>query len=293
MKPLLFAGVLFISSAGGALAADPAEKKPAPEPPPAAETGGFDYAVGAKFQTNYISRGITQTARGPGVTAYGELRYDWLYAGVQPWSVRLPSKPAAEIDLYTGIRPVFGPLSFDFGGIWYWYPDNKRQYIVGGFPTGAKDPSFGEIYGHAAYNWNDILSIGPNIFYSPNWQRSGATGTYVSGTAKISLPKSFQPEALQSVDLAVSGELGRYYLGTSNATLGFSKYKSYDYWNAGVSATYKAATLDLRFHRSSLDKANCFVDSSDPAGNVTGLSKWCGSAFVATLSFDITSATFK
>ena len=279
-------------SAGAALAADPAEKKKAPEAPPAA-TGGFDYAFGIKGQSDYISRGITQTDHNPGVTAYGELRYDWLYAGVQPWSVKLPTKPAAEIDLYAGIRPVFGPLSFDFGGIWYAYPDNKRQYIAGGFPTTARDPSFGEVYGHATYNWNDILSIGPNVFYSPNWQRTGAEGTYVSGTAKISSPKNFQPDALQSVDLAVSGEFGRYYLGTSNAKLGFTKYHSYNYWNAGMSATYKIATLDLRYHQSDLSKANCWINGSDPAGNVSGLSKWCGAAFVATLAFDITSATFK
>jgi len=221
------------------------------------------------------------------------LRYDWLYVGIQPWSVNLPTKPAAEVDLYAGIRPVWGPFNFDFGGLWYWYPDNKRQYFIGGVPTTPKDPSFGEIYGKVAYTWQDTVTLGGNVLYAPDWTHTGASGTYVSGTAKIVLPKAYQPTALQSVDFAVSGEFGHYFLGTSKAYLGPTKYRSYNYWNAGISATYKIATLDLRYHQTDLNKAQCYLNSSDPRGNITGRSSWCGAAFIASLSFDITSATFK
>ena len=63
------------------------------------------------------------TAGKPGATAYGELRYGWLYAGVQPWSVNLPTQPFGEVDLYGGIRPVWGSLTLDFGAIYQWKPN--------------------------------------------------------------------------------------------------------------------------------------------------------------------------
>jgi hypothetical protein len=61
-------------------------------------------------------------------------------------------------------------------------------------------------------------------------------------------------------------------------------------------------TLDLRYYDSNLTRAGCFLNTSDPSGNLvaslnvlTGQSSssWCGSRFVASLSIDFSSATFK
>ncbi len=61
-------------------------------------------------------------------------------------------------------------------------------------------------------------------------------------------------------------------------------------------------TLDLRYYDSNLTRAGCFLNTSDPAGNyvasvntITGQSSssWCGARFVASLSIDFSSATFK
>jgi hypothetical protein len=75
----------------------------------------------------------------------------------------------------------------------------------------------------------------------------------------------------------------------------------YSTWNAGVSFTYKVFTLDFRYVDTDLSKANCNVLTSDhtatfsPANitpiNPSGLgSNWCGSTFVAKLSFDLTAS---
>ena len=50
-----------------------------------------------------------------------------LYGGIAATSVKLATDPTAEIDLYGGIRPTFGPVAFDFGGIYYWYPQRERS----------------------------------------------------------------------------------------------------------------------------------------------------------------------
>ena len=73
-------------------------------------------------------------------------------------------------------------------------------------------------------------------------------------------------------------------------------YQSYWTWDAGVSFTYKAFTLDLRYYDTNLTKAQCNVFTSDHTStfnnsNITNLnpgglgSNWCDAAFVAKLSF--------
>jgi hypothetical protein len=83
-------------------------------------------------------------------------------------------------------------------------------------------------------------------------------------------------------NFALSGEVGQYWLGKANT--GFSTY-DYTYWNAGASYTYKLATLDLRYHDTTLTKTEC--------ANMAGNRKWCGQAYIATLSFDITGKDIK
>ena len=61
--------------------------------------------------SDYNFRGISQSNRGPSVTAYSETRYTvnpnfQFYAGSQYWAVTLPTSPTAEVDLYGGIRPT-------------------------------------------------------------------------------------------------------------------------------------------------------------------------------------------
>jgi hypothetical protein len=313
MKFSFFASALAACLAtGAALAADVPAVAPAPAAAPAISfdpfASGFDYAFGAKAMSDYISRGITQSAHRPSGTAYGELRYGWFYAGVQPWSVNLPQDPTAEVDLYGGVRPSFGPVNLDFGAIYYAYPGSHTQYFINGtfvpggtilpfftpgsIPTAARNPSFWEVYGKGTYNVTDEITVGGNVYYSRNWTNVGASGLYVSGTAKYAIPNT---------DFSVSGEVGRYTLGTSKPFFGPTTYVSYTTWNVGVSYLFqKIATLDLRYYDTNLNKDACWINTSDPAGNFVaagpraiGQSNWCGKRFVATLSVDFTSATFK
>jgi uncharacterized protein (TIGR02001 family) len=270
---------------GGAYAADLTKVAPPPAAP--ASTDGFDYAFGGKLQSDYISRGITQTDHQPGATTYGELRYNMgdtqFYAGTQIWSVKLPTDPAAEVDLYGGVRQTWGPVTVDVGGIYYEYPGNTIQYIVGGFPTTAANPSYYEIYAKPTWTVNDTFTLGATLYYSPNWTNVSADETYLSGTAKVNLPSNF----------SISGEFGHEFLGTSSNTYGPTTYVSYNTWNLGVSYVYKVFTFDVRYYGTDLSASNCWIDGSDPAGNVSGHSNWCGNRVMASVSADLTSKDLK
>jgi uncharacterized protein (TIGR02001 family) len=261
-----------------AFAADVPEKKAPAAPAPAAVASPWDAAFGVAVRTDYNFRGISQTDRSPGVTGYVEGRYnDFFYAGVAASSVDLPTSPFAEVDLTAGIRPTLGPVNFDLGGIYYLYPDEKRHFYKNGYFT-TKNTDFYEVAGKAAYTWNEKVTVGGNVFYSPSWLNSGADATYISGTLKVALP----------YDLSASGEFGHYFIGKSNKTLGNFNYPDYNYWNAGLTYTYKAASLDLRYHDTDLKKNKCMALTTDPSGVTTGRSKWCGAAFIATLAIDFT-----
>jgi uncharacterized protein (TIGR02001 family) len=286
-----------------ALAADIVRKAPvkpaAPPPPPC------DVAFGGGLQSDYNFRGISQSDRGPGVWGYVEPRCKVhpnveLYAGIWGWSTKLPTTPTGEFDLYGGIRPTIGPLAFDFGFMYYWYPREAQQFldptgtiilnqlVPGGTILTLADTDFWEIYGKVTWTVNDYLAISPYLYYAKNWLNTGAPGTYGGGTVKVTLPSAWFPT---DWGVYLSGEAAHYWLGTAtNYAPFFANFDlpDYTYWNIGVGATYKVLTFDVRYHDTDLTQAQCFVLTSDPRGVPSGQSKWCGASIIGKLSFDLT-----
>jgi hypothetical protein len=177
--------------------------------------------------------------------------------------------------------------------------------------------SFVEIYGKATYTINDQWAVGIQEWYSPSVLNSGADGWFTTGNITFTVPSSYLPSG---IGMTISGDGGYWALGTSDnfyCTLGVPNgtpapvdptggcfgafpngvpYQSYWTWDAGVSFTYKAFTLDLRYYDTNLTKAQCNVFTSDhtstfSTSNITSLnpgglgSNWCDAAFVAKLSF--------
>jgi uncharacterized protein (TIGR02001 family) len=304
---VLAAGLLGATSA---MAADmPVKAKPAPAP-----VSPWDVAFGGALMSDYNFRGISQSDRGPSVTAYVETRYNvnanfQLYAGSQYWAVDLPTHPSCECDFYGGIRPTVGPLAFDFGFIYYWYPRERQVFITGagaatfintGVAQTYNDTDYWEVYGKVSWDLvKDRFSVGANVYYSPDWLGTGAYGLYVSGTAKLTGPSFTLPVMLgpvKEIGWYINGEIGHYSLGTADALLGGLPTNLPDYWtwNVGVAFTYSVFTLDFRYYDTDATKAECFVLTGDLRGltggtNPAGQSKWCNSAFVVTSKFDLTA----
>jgi hypothetical protein len=291
------------TAAPAAFAADLPSKAPnvAPAPPPSP----WDIAFGAAIMNDYIFRGVTQSGHRGSVAAYFEPRYNinsnWqLYAGLSGESIKFANNAAAEIDFYGGVRPTFGPLAFDIGYWYYYYPGGQcygngpLQAVAGtagadpgcwpAIPTNGnvakKVASFYEIYGKVAYTWTDWV-FGANFYYSPSFLNTGAEGEYLSGTIKFTAPEKM---ALGPFGWYVSGEFGHQWLGTSDAFYGCNSktpvtgaagtclvnnpngipYADYNTWNVGLGLTWKVFTLDLRYYDTDLSKGNCNAFTSDP-----------------------------
>jgi hypothetical protein len=329
MKKLLLSVVAAVALATPALAADMKVKAAPPPAPP----NPWDLAFGAGLTSDYIFRGISQSNHNPSVNAYFEPRYNvspylQLYAGVAGSSISFPNRAAAEIDGYGGIRPTFGPLSLDFGGIVYWYPGGtcyngslapvfgtdclENGYLPVNGNVIKKDLTFWEVYAKGTYAVNDQVSIGGTAFYSPSVLNSGANGTYVTGGAKLTAPSAAMPEGW---GLYLSGDAGKWFLGTSDAfyctqvgvpgcTAPFPNgipYKSYTTWNVGIAITKSVFTLDFRYFDTDMNKGDCNAFTSDNTARFTGDftsinpggfgSSWCGATFVVSGRADLTAMT--
>ncbi len=311
---------------GSAFAADMPVK--AVKAPPPAAFDPWDIAFGSAIMNDYIFRGVTQSNHKPSVAAYFEPRYNvtkdlQLYVGLAGESISFTNRPAAEIDIYGGIRPTFGAFAFDFGVWGYLYPGGTCVYGAAadfaGNPLGAecaanfvpngnvmkKDVSFFEVYGKVNYTVNDNWQFGLNEYYSPSFLNSGAWGNYTSIIGKYTAPSTIFGSS--GVGMYVSGEFGRQWFGTTDSFYGVPAsplgihYADYNTWNIGVGFTYKVFTIDLRYSDTNLSKGNCNAFTGDYTAkfdgsftpiNPTGVgSNWCGAAGIVKLSADLTAIT--
>jgi len=284
--------LLALALTGGVASAADLGKKKAPAPAPVVVVSPWDFTVGGGLTTNYLFRGISQSNNAASVNANAELRYTFsdtwaAYVGTAGSSIKLTDQdqsPNMELDAMGGVRGTFGAFSTDFGAIAYIYPgiSTPTRAVNPVFPT---NPTFYEGYAKFGYNITDTVSVGANVFYSPSFLDTGATGAYYSATAKWTLP----------MDFALSGELGRQYLGTTDLVHGGGvkvNLPDYNYWNAGLSYSYKFATLDLRYHGTDLSKVECAAITGTTNGSLTQ-SKYCGTAVVGTISFALSGKDLK
>jgi uncharacterized protein (TIGR02001 family) len=329
MKKLMLSIVTAAALATPALAADIKMVTKAPPPPPPSP---WDIAFGAALMSDYLVRGITQSNHRPSVFAYFEPRYNvtkdlQLYAGIAGASISFPNRAAAEVDFTAGIRPTFGPLALDFGAIYYWYPGGQcfngspapvfgtdclaNGYLPVNLNVIKSDLSFWEVYAKGTWTVTDQFALGGGVYYSSSVLNSGADGTYVYGSVKVTAPGSLLPAGF---GLYASGEVGHWFLGTSDnfyctqpvAGCGGQfpngiPYASYTTWNLGFGITRSVFTLDFRYSDTNLSKGDCNAFTSDQTarelGNVTAInpggfgSNWCGQTFYVKGSFDLTAMT--
>jgi hypothetical protein len=316
MKKLVMSVVAAATMSGGAaIAADMPVKA---RPVPVAVVSPWDWAFGGALMSDYNFRGISQSNRGPSVTAYSEGRYNvnpnfQLYLASQYWAVTLPTNPTAEVDVYGGFRATAGSFTMDIGGMYYWYPREQQHntdfFNIGQAPFPSylngngtlKNTDFWEVYGKFGYEViKERLLIGANVYYSPSWLNTGADGLFVSGTAKVTLPSfRFGLGLIDEVGWYISGEGGYYFLGTADAYPSVfavaTELPDYATWNVGIAFTWKVATLDLRYYDTNLSKENCNLLTGDPGatfnpGTGTFQSKWCNATFIAALKFDLVAS---
>jgi uncharacterized protein (TIGR02001 family) len=285
MKKVMLSVVAALAvSAAPAIAADMPVK--AAKAAPVAVVSPWDVAFGTALATDYVLRGVSQSAGRPAVQGYFEVQYtaaDWLklYAGI--WGSSLYTGFAnAEFDITGGARLAFGNFGLDLGYVYYAYP--------GGKPNGIDN--FGEVYAKPSYKFNDWLTVGAVFDYGSNFNNKftlappwvgDAVAYYYSANAVITLPWTLGP-----VTVSLNPEIGRQFFSSGVRTnLGL---QSYTYWDVGLDFNYKVITLDLRYW--STNKRASDIPVPIQCVTTTGHDA-CKPRFVAMLKFDAALSMLK
>jgi hypothetical protein len=85
-------------------------------------TNQVEFDVRAGFASDYIYRGTTLSDHKPAVGAAVEATFAQLYGGIAVASVKLPTRPAAEITINGGVRQKIGDIDFDLRATYFLYP---------------------------------------------------------------------------------------------------------------------------------------------------------------------------
>jgi uncharacterized protein (TIGR02001 family) len=119
-----------------------------------------DYTLSANVGifSQYIYRGLTQTAREPAIQGGFDFSHkSGFYLGT--WGSNISwfgdvnaangkNNPSMEWDIYGGYKGSAGDIGYDVGALQYWYPGR-----YGSLPAGTVKPNTTEIYGALSYKW--------------------------------------------------------------------------------------------------------------------------------------------
>jgi uncharacterized protein (TIGR02001 family) len=231
----------------------------------------IDMNVSSTITTDYNYRGYTLSDHQPSISTNLQPTYGIFYAGINAASVEMPQLSRFQMTDFVGVKPVFGLLTFDVGAQYYSYPGSEIQI------------DYFEFYAAPTYAVNPKLTLGLNVYYAPDYDRTGAWENYNSGTLKYSLDSNWK----------VSGELGWQSFGTTRPTADSPgvKLPDYAYWNLGVSYTYKNFTVDLRYYDDTLSKQRCFLITG--TGSAALGSNGCSATIVGALTWSLDVSSLK
>lgn len=184
-----------------------------------AQDAGPTFAFNIGAATDYVFRGISQTDEDPQVYGGVDASMGIGYAGVWVSNVDFGNGTDAEFDLYAGIKPTAGPVTFDLGVIYYGYTDQ---------PSGSNEDYWeGKV---AASVPAGPATLGVAVYYSPEFFGKTGDAIYYEANAAVAIPDT---------KFTVNGAIGRQEVD-----------KAFDYttWNVGVGfALTDHISLDVRY----------------------------------------------
>jgi len=218
------AGVSLLALTTAAFAGGSLKDEPAPE-------RELTYSFTLTGTSDYVFRGISQSDNEPAIQGSANIGYGIFYAGIWMSSVDFKDDAQIEADYYAGIKPTWGPATFDFGVLYYDYPGYSD--LVDNEYLELKASVSGEIL-------KNLTATG-TLYYHPDY--NGREYLVYEGGLAYALPKTW------IFDPSLSGQVGHYdwdHGGTD-----------YTYWNAGLSLAVDKLTFDFRYWDSEFDTTDC------------------------------------
>lgn len=201
----------------------------------AAEDREFSWSVTFAGTSDYIFRGLSLNDEKPAFQPSINVGYGIFYAGLWGSNITGDGYEPFEVDAYAGIKPVWGPVTFDFGVVYYTYP--------GGDPGGTFGLDYTEFKAGASFSPFTNFTVTPVFWFTPDQENYDETYT-IESTFAYTLP------AVGIFTPTVSGLIGYTEADTEGF---FGPSDNYTYWNAGLALAVEKFTFDFRYWDTNLD----------------------------------------
>jgi len=219
-----------------------------------AEERQFGYALTITGSSDYLFRGISYTNNSPTANVYQEVTYGIAYLGLWTSTINYENTKTGyqsglgpwEQDIYLGIRPTTGPVSWDLAAFYYLYGNHAPT------KNSVFDTSYLEFKIGATTTLRQGLTVGATVWLMPDQGYAATDNISVEGTVAYDLPKYgvFAPQFTALVGWSHSGTNSTY---TDGYWLGQQEYA---YWNAGVKVNVDKYFMDFRYSGTSIDESN-------------------------------------
>lgn len=202
-----------------------------------AEGNQLEWSVTATGTSDYMFRGISFNNEDPAFQASFDLTYGIWYGSLWGSMVDGVGYQPVELNIITGITPKLGPVTFDFGLVYYFYP----------WADGASDSDLVEFKAGLEFSPIANLTINPIFWYIPD-QDPAAVETY---TYEANI--SYELPAVGIFTPTISGLIG--HSEADDLLWGGVGFETddYTYWNAGLSLAVEKFTFDFRYWDTDVD----------------------------------------
>ena len=229
----------------------------------------LNWNIGAT--TDYVFRGVSQTAEKPTLQGGADFTYKMFYAGVWMSTVQFSADPApgvgvVEVDVYAGVKfPIGKMLEADLGVIYYAYP-GAGDTIANGF----RELDYVELKAGAKFKPIDPLTIGAFVFFTPEGTNKTGQVVTLEGSVEYVFPKfGVVTPSVSALIGYQKGDDARYSLIIANGS------DNYTYWNAGIAlGVGDNLSFDVRYWDTNISDAGRFC---------TGATFQCNERVVGTV----------
>ena len=252
----------------GAAVADGYETYAPPPPPPQEEARKFTYSFNIAGTSDYVFRGITQNDNDPTMQGGMDFGYGILYAGGWASGINFDAifnDADLEIDWYGGIKPTWGIATFDFGAIYYSYPNAGYQIA----PPIGFDLNYWELKAGVSGTIHKDLALGLMVYYSPDYFAQTGSVWTVEGTGGYTF------HAVGPFTPSITGVVG-YQDGQDAYYEAWNGFDHYWYFNGGLVLAVEKISFDFRYWGTA-DAKNAVSEA------FTCINSYCDDQFVFTV----------
>ena len=112
---------------------------------------GLEVSANMAITSNYIWRGMTQSANSPAIQGGIDLGYKGFYLGTWGSNVNFGNKSSMEADIYAGYAGEYSGIGYDIGAIQFAYPNE------------VDSSNFAEVYYGLSYDF-EVVAVGATYY---------------------------------------------------------------------------------------------------------------------------------